>query len=416
MTETSSNRLIVRNVEGTVAAIEHAFQTTLGYYQHPTEHRTFHAPTQEPSVPAELSILHITGLDDYARPRPALLKLKPLGQQTSLSASVAPADTVYTGSGPEGLFIGNDFRAAYVPGVSLKGTGQAVALVEFEPYNLSDVKAYFAQAGLPLNVPIQNTLLNGATGVMGPDDDDVEAVLDIDMAISMAPALSKILVYIGDGNTNFLPVTVMNRIATDNTAKQISCSWAWTYDPNERQIFMQYAAQGQTLFAASGDAGAYDITYNGSDYFSFPAEDSFAVAVGGTSLATKSAGGAWQSEVAWSVLSGGGISPDNIPLPSYQQGISNSANKASTALRNAPDVAASADQNMYITATSSGSVVTGAVGGTSAAAPIWAGYIALRESAGGAKWQDTGGLHQSCRICHRHRFELHYLLSRCYRR
>ncbi|MGA3008611.1 MAG: S53 family peptidase, partial [Opitutaceae bacterium] len=368
VTGTSSNRLVV-NAEGPVANIEQAFQVTMGSYQHPTENRAFRAPANEPTIPVGLQILHISGLDNFALPHPVNINVSPLGQ--------LQPETSYTGSGPTGLFIGNDFRAAYAPGVTLTGSGQSVALVEFQPYVLADVTAYFKQAGLPLNVPITNVLLDGATGVYtSASGADAEAVLDIDMAIDMAPGLSQVLVYEGDPN-NVIPMDVMNRIATDNIAKQISSSWMWTYDPAETQVFMEFAAQGQTYLNASGDDGAYDIFYDGQVSYCFPSEDQYVTAVGGTSLATNGAGGPWQSEVCWSVLSGGGISPDNMPIPSYQQGISSSYNQASTTLRNVPDVSANADQNMFIVFTSDGTTVTGSIGGTSAATPIWAGFIAL---------------------------------------
>ena len=108
--------------------------------------------------------------------------------------------------------------------------------------------------------------------------------------------------------------------------------------------------------------------------------------MGGTDLTTTGAGGYSQSEIAWggsntSCLtsgagSGGGPSPDGIPIPGYQQtaGVINSQNLGSTTLRNVPDVAAEANcDNFYC---SNGSCGTG-LGGTSLSAPTWAGFIAL---------------------------------------
>ena len=50
---------------------------------------------------------------------------------------------------------------------------------------------------------------------------------------------------------------ILNRIATDNLAKQISCSWNFSINTNTEQIFLQYIAQGQSFFLASGDSGAF---------------------------------------------------------------------------------------------------------------------------------------------------------------
>ena len=64
--------------------------------------------------------------------------------------------------------MGSDFRAAYVPGVSLTGTGQIVGLVEFDGYYASDITSYETQAGLP-SVTLTNVLLDGFRGRPGAD-------------------------------------------------------------------------------------------------------------------------------------------------------------------------------------------------------------------------------------------------------
>jgi hypothetical protein len=101
------------------------------------------------------------------------------------------------------------------------------------------------------------------------------------------------------------------------------------------------------------------------------------VSVGGTDLVTASAAGPWQSETAWSD-SGGGISPDGIPIPAWQQlaGVINSSNKGSTSLRNGPDVSANADFTFYVCANQT-TCTANEYGGTSFATPMWAAYIAL---------------------------------------
>ena len=117
---------------------------------------------------------------------------------------------------------------------------------------------------------------------------------------------------------------IFNRMAFDNTAKQLSCSWNWSpadygqLDP----IFTEFKAQGQTLFAASGDYGGWP----NSAYY-YPEEDALVTSVGGTDLTTNGGGGSWASETAW-YRSGGGISPDGIPIPPWQSGVANSSNGA----------------------------------------------------------------------------------------
>ena len=124
------------------------------------------------------------------------------------------------------------------------------------------------------------------------------------MAAYMAPGASSIIVYEG---TN--PNDVLNRMATDNLASQLSSSWGWSpTNATTEQIFKQMVAQGQSLFQASGDSGAY------TGAIMPPADDPNLTVVGGTSLTTAGAGGPWQSETTWSD-SGGGIST-TWPIPS----------------------------------------------------------------------------------------------------
>ncbi|HEX5158536.1 MAG TPA: hypothetical protein VFW17_15090, partial [Ktedonobacterales bacterium] len=154
-------------------------------------------------------------------------------------------------------------------------------------------------------------------------------------------------------------------------------------------IFQQGAAQGQSFFAASGDAGAYDCG-DTSLWVDSPADDPNVVGVGGTTLQTGS-GGSYSSESIWSDPSntsrgpegaggGGGLS-GYFAKPSYQIG-PGTTNSYSNGMRQVPDVSANADPNtgysVYCTASASGCPASGwvIVGGTSAAAPLWSSIAA----------------------------------------
>ena len=121
VTGTHPNRTLL-DVSASVASIEKGLRVNLRVYQHPTEARTFYAPDAEPSLDLRLPVLHISGLDNYVMPHPMNLKLKPIKQGPNAKPNG-------TGSGTGGTFLGNDFRAAYVPGVSLTGVGQTVGSV-----------------------------------------------------------------------------------------------------------------------------------------------------------------------------------------------------------------------------------------------------------------------------------------------
>lgn len=350
---------IVLDVEGNVANVERAFQTRLRIYQHPTEARTFYAPDILPSVPANLPVLSVSGLDNFSLPHPKNLVLQ---NDTGIASK--------SGSGPSGTYAGNDFRAAYVPGVTLDGSGQSVALLEFDGYFSNDIASYEQSFGLPA-VSLTNVLVDG--GVGSPGSGNSEVALDIEMAIAMAPGLSKVIVYEAP-NPSPWP-DIIGRIADDNSARQISCSWGGgAPDATSEQLFKQMAAQGQSFFNASGDSDAFV----GS--IPFPSDSTNITQVGGTTLTTSGPGGTWSSETVWNwgrvhgkfTGSSGGISTV-YAISDWQKGIAMTSNHGSTAMRNVPDVALTAD-NIYVKYNSGGS---GNFGGTSCAAPLWAAFTAL---------------------------------------
>jgi hypothetical protein len=370
------NRLLL-DVNAAVADIERVFHVTMRVYQHPTEARRFYAPDVEPSIELDVPVLDISGLNDYSRPHPANLKMAP--RQTTTHAR--PAD----GSGPSANYMGYDFRAAYAPGVSLTGSGQTIALLEFDGYDPNDIAAYEKQAGLP-GVTLTNIYIDGYDGTPDGTDGQVEVSLDIQMAISMAPGLSKVILY--EAYTNGIPNHILNRMVTDNQAKELSCSWGWGGgpDPSADAIFLEMQMQGQSFFAASGDSCAYI----GSTSDAFPADDPNITIVGGTTLSTAGPTNNWTSETVWNwgmeygadndgSGGSGGIST-SYPIPAWQQPVSMALNGGSTTMRNIPDVALTAD-NVYVIA-DSGTEFTG-VGGTSCATPLWAAFTALvNEQAG----------------------------------
>jgi uncharacterized repeat protein (TIGR03803 family) len=374
VTERHSNRMVV-GVRGSVGTIERAFHVSLNEYQHPTEARTFRAPDSEPSLDLAVPVLSIAGLDNYFIPHPNLKPAPTNSSQLNLAGNATPA----TGSGPSGNYLGKDFRAAYMPGVTNTGAGQSVGLLEFASgYYQSDITAYETAAGLP-NVPVTPVLLDGYTGGPGQGNDEVS--LDIEMAISMAPGLNGVFVY--EGNTTD---DILSRMATDNSCKQLSASWTYSTDATTENLFLQFAAQGQTFFNASGD----DDAYVGAP--PTPDSDVNITVVGGTTLSTTGAAGAWTGETVWNssttqpLGTGGGVST-TVLIPSWQQGISMAANGGSTVYRNIPDVAMVANNIwVYYNNGSSGSFV-----GTSCATPLWAAFIALVNQTALASGQPTAG-------------------------
>jgi Pro-kumamolisin, activation domain/Viral BACON domain len=380
---THSDRTLV-DASGNTAAINHAFHLTLRMYQHPTESRKFYAPDTDPVISSGIPISHITGLDNFVIPGP----MAKVMHRSATAPGVRSAN--YTGSGPNGEFMGQDFRAAYAPGVTLNGAGQTVALFELDGYYLSDITNYELAASLPSTTLTNISVNGGVTSIT--EDGDGEVSLDIEMAISMATNLSRVIVYEAPNGGNNSVLDLLQRIATDNLAKQISSSWLIGDSSSYETYYQRMAAQGQSFFQASGDNGAY---YSGISEW---ADDTNITLVGGTTLSTSGPGGSWTSETVWNWYSqgigtgvgGGGTNFNGVPIPAYQQGINMTNNQGSSTLRNVPDVALTAD-DIYVYY-NQGNFNSGEYfGGTSAAAPLWAAFTALVNQQAVAQGESTVG-------------------------
>lgn len=378
VTATYPNRALL-DVSGSVATIEKVFHVTLNVYQHPSENRTFYAPNTEPSINFSVPILHVSGLDNYSLPRPAAFKKNPLNNQP---AGVSPAAG---GSGDGNSFWGNDFRAAYAPRVTLDGTGQIVGLLEFDGFYSNDIATYETRAGIP-PVPIFTNLIGGFNGLpTGDATRALEVSMDIELVISMATNLAGVVVFEAAPDVNNF-YKILDSMASSNQIKQFSSSWfpGSTSDPIADQYFARMVIQGQSFFQASGDGDAW------VNPILVPAASPYITSVGGTTLTMNGSGASYASETVWNLGyndntqwaaingngysgSGGGVSTI-YTIPYWQTNVSMASNAGSTVRRNIPDVAMTAD-NIYVVY-NNGSIYTDG-GGTSAAAPLWAGFTAL---------------------------------------
>ena len=359
-------------VKGTVSNIEAAFHVNMRTYQHPTENRAFYSPDREPTADLPFNLWHISGLDNYSIPRALHISRDEYAQAHGIDAEKVVSHAT-TGSGPSASFLGSDMRAAYYGSGSLTGAGQNLGLLEYYGTDLADLTTYFKNVGQTNNVPVTLFSTDGtSTSCTYPSCDDGEQNLDMTQAIGMAPGLASLVMYVGSTDTSIISaMTTHSPLPTT-----IGCSWGWTpadastLDP----YFQKMAAQGQNFFAASGDYSTWKASGNSA---AWPADDAYVVSVGGTDLTTSSAAGPWASETAWAD-SGGGISPDKVAIPSWQQlsGVINSSNKGSTTLRNGPDVSANANFTFY-TCGDQEACQANYYGGTSFAAPMWAAFVAL---------------------------------------
>jgi hypothetical protein len=272
-------------------------------------------------------------------------------------------------------------------------------------FSQQDIQDYEDEAGIYPYVSVVPVPVDGFSGDDSSLDPNYwaygfEVTADIEMAISMAPALSSVLVYEGPTplyvtplDTNYVQYAtttaqindVLNQMATDDAANQLSCSYQMDINLSTVQIFQQFAAQGQSFFQGSGDFGAY------AGAIDQPSDDPYITVVGGTSLTTASSDGSWLSETTWLTpasndgfgditpeqASGGGVSLA-YSIPAWQQGISMTANQGSTTMRNLPDVALVAyNIDMVWGNDVLGMSLDLTEGGTSLATPLWAGFMAL---------------------------------------
>lgn len=368
VTATHSNRRLV-DVTATVADINNAFGITLQTYHHPIENRDFFATPTEPAVDPSLPIQDISGLNNYLLPRAKNKVKRTVGSMAGNGA------VPFGGSRPGGVFIGSDYRSTYAPGVTLDGTGQSIGLVEFDGYYANDITLFASAATISPVVPLQKILLDGFNGTptTGANSGNGEVALDIEMAMSMAPKLTKIVVFEADP-TNGLPNDILSAMSTNTSISQFSCSWGFgsaTPRGAMDSFFSTMILQGQGFFSASGDDGAEPSGQTQPD------DDPNITLVGGTVMAsTGPAGGAWYYENTWNVFPGtastGGIST-YYSIPAWQSSINMSTNGGSSSFRNSPDVAAIAD-DVFIVADNGFGEITG---GTSCGAPLWAAFSAM---------------------------------------
>jgi hypothetical protein len=407
-------------VTGTAAAIEKAFFVTLNVYKRP-DGTTFFAPANAPSANLKVPLLHVSGLDNFA-------PMIPAGGTGPKSCSQFPIDSATTTGGvitatTERAYCGSDFRNAYFASCASTlplGEGQTVALLEESGYTPSDIQTYATSTcggaipGLAANFPnnITQEVVPSSTPIpfataspIGLNFAASEVTLDMDMIIAMAPAANIILYESTAGSEDL----ILAQIADDNTAKTISNSYSWFPSTAGEpavvaQVLQQFAAQGQSFFTASGDTGAAIPTdvYNSigipqlTNIIEPHLDSSLQTLVGGTELQTSGTGGTlgtYGSETTWndpllrclqggscnSVTVGGfatafGAAP-TLPLPTYQVGLNSGngeLNNNPLSARMVPDVSWIAD-NLEVTFQG----VDSCFAGTSAAAPLWASFLAL---------------------------------------
>ena len=371
------------SVSGTAGAVKEALGVSLIDWQTAAGTR-FHRPDGTPSVPDDIraSVAAIVGLDT----------------EPNVRSAVGPRGPIHAAGVPEGGLVPATVRRAYeidpLHAAGIQGQGQTIAILSLDALTPSDVDLFDERYGIT-GPEVETVKIAGA--LQTPGDETAEVALDVQVVRGIAPQ-AQIINYEGP-KTGAGIAALMARIVSDGRADIVSISWGGCEkmlgDQNMRAIDLEFEAAfaaGMSVFVASGDNGAYGcrrfpVSANPLDRdnaasASYPASSPNVISVGGTFLTTL-ADGTYVSEAGWeeplSTSGGGGGLSGLFDRPSWQVG-AGVDNSDTNGRRQLPDIGAAADpaSGFFIVYTSPGQgLASGPIGGTSAAAPMWAGSMAL---------------------------------------
>lgn len=415
VTEVARSGTFVR-FSGTVAQAQQAFGTEV--HSVTINGESHFADRTAPSLPVAIAAVTsaITGLDDFRPKSHHVQQIVPAPGTTNTPGVPQPQFTS-SSSGNHYLAPG-DFYTIYdekpLIASGVTGTGVTIAVMGQSDIYTADIAAFRSASGLAANTPAVK--LYGADPGIPSSDDLVEGELDVEWAGAIAPGATILYVNAVNAIDGSLTEAIDN-----NLAPVISMSYG-DCEPNfgasqlayYSQLLQQAAAQGISITAASGDAGATDCDYSTGTAthgyaVDFPGSSPLVTSAGGTEFnegsgtywsATNDANGGsalsyvpemvWNDDSTYQLSSSGGGRSVYFPKPAWQTGTGVPADFS----RDVPDVSFSASpaHDPYLICTNgfctsgfrNGSGYLDTVGGTSVTAPEFAGLLALAV-------QKTGG-------------------------
>jgi kumamolisin len=307
-------------------------------------------------------------------------------------AKATHATPVFAGMTPDQIHSLYGFNDIYKQGFT--GKGQHISIATYDGFYVKDVQDYYTKNKLSPGPTVDQVTFNGTPTFNAGSA--AETQTDAEFSGMIAPGAS-IHVFASAENSDAGELAVFTAILDDNRAQVVNYSWgacetnvAAAHRTDMDAVFARAVAQGVNIMVASGDSGS-DGCGDGTTAADFPASNPNVVAVGGTSIsdvtATTLSENAWGDGNPQDGASGGGIST-LYTVPTYQQTLG-----ASVTNRQFPDVAFNADPASGEPTWIHYDVTTGdaskdanyvVIGGTSIAAPQWAGYLALVGEARGA--------------------------------
>jgi subtilase family serine protease len=408
-------------VNGTAATFEKAFSTGFERYSLP-DRRVAYANTEAPLFSGATApyIQDVVGLDNLTVPqRLGVLKSpvhprastphvatggpQPCSAATSAATeySAYTADEIASAYDVSPLFAAGDF-----------GSGVTVALFELEPNFATDITGKSGDyescySGVTSTITYTKED-GGATGTAtAQNEDGIETELDIENVIGLAPEASVDVFQAPNSNTGL--IDNYTGIVDDSSVKVLSTSWGECESESgssiiseEGTLFEQAATEGMSVYSAAGDDGSNDCdTTSGQLGVDDPASQPYVTGAGGTSMTSISG----PVQTVWNDggtngAGGGGISSSHT-MPTYQSGAPSSLNvinsnssgsacgaASGTDCREVPDVSASADEDHGYVEYWDGAWTS--VGGTSGAAPTWAGITALADASSTCAGKSVG--------------------------
>ena len=371
-------------VRGTVEQLEQAFAVSLGRFEHDVprgDHDTPHTevyrgregPIHVPSELVEI-IIGVFGLDNR--------------NITKRNAADPPNTTNITVPQMTGLYRFPAKSAA----------GQTIAIFSGRGYRHADIVQYYATLPAGFVVP---AITDVSVDASNNGTADTETTQDICIAATAAPGAAIAVYFTANSQAGW--VDLISRVvhpsagdpvcsvlsssfyvsdgddAATLTAESISASWVTALS----MAFQDAAIQNVTMCIASGDTGTQSKRTDGKAHVQYPGSDPWVLSVGGTTVGNIV--GSSFDEYVWndgSGATGGGVS-DRFGKPAYQLGADVPASMNDGHIgRGVPDVAANASTASGYPMIAGGGTFTGS--GTSASAPLWAGFIAVLNAALGA--------------------------------
>lgn len=275
---------------GLPADMELAFSVSLHSYEVPAHDNvpgyTFHAPLTHATIPAEISasVAAVVGLDSRPSFRPAHRNVSPKVKMASLAAQTTTPD-------PPGYWTTIDFADYYdvdpLYQRGITGSGRTLGIIALASFVESDAFAYWNAIGLSVNPNrIQIVNVDGGPGAPCDDCGSGETDGDVQLAGGIAPG-ANIIVYEAPNTSqgfvdDWAAAVDANSAETLSTCFASGTGWEWSdnlendpvtdpitgqtvgFTEATHELLVRAAIQGQTLFTASGDNGAYaadEFTY-----------------------------------------------------------------------------------------------------------------------------------------------------------